>query len=178
MTLASTFAPALGLSAQQQRIGFVIGIALVVLGGALWLRARPAPEAATQSVTAGRDAFVAGRDLSIGEPRAVRVRAVQGEIRRINARLDELERNRQEWQTILPHSHAPYGGLPSREWDRHGAAIGLPPDTAHAYDLASSFDAEMLRPWVTFGERPEPDLEALRAAFARATAELEGISGE
>jgi len=32
LTFASTFAPALGLSVHQQRIGFALGIALVVVG--------------------------------------------------------------------------------------------------------------------------------------------------
>jgi hypothetical protein len=40
VTLASTFAPALGLSFHQQRIGFAVGIFLMLIGGALYLYQR------------------------------------------------------------------------------------------------------------------------------------------
>jgi|GEM_PF-2858232 len=40
MSIASTFAPSLGLSLQQQRIGFVFGVTLIVVGVVLFVQAR------------------------------------------------------------------------------------------------------------------------------------------
>jgi hypothetical protein len=67
VTLASTFAGLLGLSVHQQRIGFVVGIVLIIIGATFYLhrpgdRAQAEPDHSISSV-AGRDP--AGRDLIV-----------------------------------------------------------------------------------------------------------------
>lgn len=69
VTLASTFASSLGLSVHQQRIGFAVGIVLIAIGAAFYLR-RPGDRAQAEpdhsiSSVAGRDSFATGRDLSV-----------------------------------------------------------------------------------------------------------------
>ena len=44
VTLASTFASSLGLSLHQQRIGFALGVALILLGVALFFRQKRTPQ--------------------------------------------------------------------------------------------------------------------------------------
>jgi hypothetical protein len=50
VTIASTFVPSLGLSVHQKRIGFAIGVALILVGVVLLIRWRGRRDAAIDSV--------------------------------------------------------------------------------------------------------------------------------
>jgi hypothetical protein len=70
-TIASTFAGSLGLSVHQQRIGFAVGVVLIVLGGVLYLRRGgskgPVEPEPSVSSAGGRNSYAAGRDLFVNQ---------------------------------------------------------------------------------------------------------------
>jgi hypothetical protein len=73
-TIASTFAGSLGLSVHQQRIGFAVGVVLIVLGAILYFRRGgsqgPIEPEPSVSSAGGWDSYAAGRDLfvNLGNP--------------------------------------------------------------------------------------------------------------
>ena len=100
------------------------------------------------------------------------LRRVKDEIGHIQRRFGQFDEQREEWDSIWPIKEVgPYRILPSEQWNRYGPSLGLSdPDheaVREAYELANDFNHKMQAGPATFGT-PEPDLEALRAAFRRA----------
>lgn len=68
VTIASTFAPSLGLTVHQQRIGFVVGVALIVLAAVLLVAQarKPPPSDPPASPRTGPRVGYRGRPGSFG----------------------------------------------------------------------------------------------------------------
>jgi hypothetical protein len=108
VTLASTFAPALGLSVHQQRIGFAVGVLLMLLGVVLYLR---------QQKSKGSNPHAAQQ--------------IRDEIVYILKRLDEMEGSRPPFsgavQSLSTHP------LPATAWNQHGHSLkGVISDAQYA----------------------------------------------
>ncbi len=147
VTIASTFAPSLGLTLHQQRVGFAFGVALMLAGAVLFAfgwRHRGLPAELRSEIV-----------------------AIQRELVRIE------NRRVANGGSIWPIKQ-PYLDLPSEAWSAHKERLrGTREDKAklsRAYRIAGTFNDEMLRGETTIGSTPErePDLAGLRIAFDEA----------
>jgi hypothetical protein len=116
MTVASSFAQLLGLSVHQQRIGFAIGVFLMLFGAALFLRGCLRERRAALS------------------PLGPAVKAVLEEMEYIRRRLGEWEADPVAAELSTPN-------LPATEWNKYKDLLRAKLD-AHAYQLGFNlFDA-------------------------------------
>jgi len=147
------------------------------------LGAQSQPSIVGGKVTAGGNAYVAGRDVTVGASsgpsHAERVRWIRNEIKQIMFRLDQLDVQARDYTSAWPIRPNPYAPLPVAQWELHGGALRLSvieyATIADAYDLAAAFNRGrcMSLAQETLGDGPpEPDLAALRSAFERADAAL------
>jgi len=108
LTIASAFVTSLGLSVHQQRIGFGVGVVLMLVGATLYFyqsqrRARPdsrgveaEADHSSTATAAGRDAYSAGRDVnvSVAQPQQVpdALKAARRELRDNREKLAEAQK--------------------------------------------------------------------------------------
>jgi hypothetical protein len=177
LTVALAFVAILHFSTAEKWVGLLIGILMMGIGVALWFSQPSRKSAAQVAATGGRDAYAAGRDIVVSHPQPdehpVALRAIRDEISHIERRIGQLEELRDAWDTLWPNDLAPYQPLPAERWNAYGAQLGLS-DADHeivrdAYEIANDFNQKMLAGPSAFQE-PEPDLGAVKEAFAKARA--------
>jgi hypothetical protein len=96
VTIASTFAPSLGLSIHAQRIGFALGLGLMLLGALAYLRARREGHAMTEN--AGSDSSRMRQNVRIDGDRNV----VVGRDNTAPINTGDIHMHAPQWQASKP----------------------------------------------------------------------------